>query len=75
VQRQVADDHLVGGGAAQLAGKAVVVEPHTRVRLPRVLVNLGGLAEALGEACRADLLAEHTGSRGFRVGERSSRLS
>jgi hypothetical protein len=29
----------------------------------------------LGEACRADLPAKHTGSRGSGVGERSSRLS
>jgi hypothetical protein len=66
VQQQVADDHFVGGGAAQLAGQAVVVEPHTRVCVPRVLVHRGGLAEVLGEARRVDLLAEHTGSRGLR---------
>jgi hypothetical protein len=66
VQWQVADDYFIGGGTAQLARQEVVVEPYTRVRLPRVFVDRGGLAEALGEACRADLLAEHTGPRGFR---------
>jgi hypothetical protein len=66
VQRQVADDDLVGGGPAQLARQAIVVESHTRVRLPRVLIDRGGLAEALGEARRADLPAEHVGSRGLR---------
>jgi hypothetical protein len=34
VQQQVADDHFVSGGAAQLAGRAVVVEPQSRVCLP-----------------------------------------
>jgi hypothetical protein len=66
VQRQVADDDFVGGGSAQLACQAVVVEPYTGVRLPRVLVDRRGLAEALRKARRADLLAEHTGSREFR---------
>jgi hypothetical protein len=66
VQRQVADDYFVGGGTAQLARQAVVVAPYTRVRLPRVFVDRGRLAEALGEALRADLPAEHTGPRGFR---------
>jgi hypothetical protein len=65
VQRQVADDGLVGGGSAQLACQAIVVEPHTGVRLPRVLVDQRGLAEALRKARRADLPAEHTGSRGL----------
>jgi hypothetical protein len=65
VQWQVADNHRIGGGTAQLAGSAVVLKPHTRVRLPRVLVYRGGLAEALGEARRADLPAEHAGSWGF----------
>jgi hypothetical protein len=37
-----------------------------RVRLPRVFVDRGGLVEALGEARRADLLAEHMGPQGFR---------
>jgi hypothetical protein len=66
VQRQIGDDDLVGGGSAQLACQAVVVEPYTGVRLPRVLVNRRGLAEALREAHSADLPAEYTGSRGFR---------
>jgi hypothetical protein len=66
VQRQVADDILVGGGSAQLTCQAVLVEPYTGVCLPRVLVDRRGLAEALREARRADLPAEHTGSRGFR---------
>jgi hypothetical protein len=66
VQWQVADDDLIGGGPAQLACQAVVVEPHTRVRLPRVLVDPRGLAEALREARRVDLPAEHTGPRGLR---------
>jgi hypothetical protein len=66
VQRQVADDHLVGGGSAQLACQAVVVEPYTGVRLPRVLDDRRGLAEALREARRADLLAERAGPRGLR---------
>jgi hypothetical protein len=34
VRRQVADDDLIGGGATQLACQAIIVEPHTRVRLP-----------------------------------------
>jgi hypothetical protein len=65
VQRQVADDDLVGGGAAQLVRQAVVVEPDMRIRLPCVLDDRCGLAEALREARRADLSAEHTGSRGL----------
>jgi hypothetical protein len=66
VQRQVADDDLIGGGSTQLTCQAVVVEPYTGVNLPRVLVDQRGLAEALREARRADLPAEHTGSRGLR---------
>jgi hypothetical protein len=69
VQRQVADDDLVGGGSAQLARQAVVVEPHTGTRLPCVLVDRRGLAEALRKAHRADLLAEHAGPGGSGVGE------
>jgi hypothetical protein len=65
VQRQVADDDFVGGGSAQLACQAVVVEPYAGVHLPVVFVDRRGLAEALGEARRADLPAEHTGSRGL----------
>jgi hypothetical protein len=38
VQRQVTDDDLVGGGPAQLACQAIVIEPHTRVCFPCVLV-------------------------------------
>jgi hypothetical protein len=66
VQWQVADDGFVGGGSAQLTCQAVVIEPYTGVRLPRVLVDRRGLAEALWKAHRADLPAEHTGSRGLR---------
>jgi hypothetical protein len=44
VQRQVADDNLVGGGSVQLTRQAIVIEPHTRVRLPRVFVDRGKLA-------------------------------
>jgi hypothetical protein len=46
--------------------KAVVVEPHAGVRLPVVLDDGRGLAEALGERRRADLPAEHTGPWGLR---------
>jgi hypothetical protein len=66
VQWQVADDDLVGGGSTQLACQAVVIEPHAGVRHPRVLVDRRGLAEALRKARRADLPAEHTGSRWLR---------
>jgi hypothetical protein len=66
VQGEVTDDNLVGGGPAKLTRQAVVVEPYVGVRLPVVLVNRRGLAEALGEARRADLPAEHTGSRWLR---------
>jgi hypothetical protein len=59
VQRQVADDDLVGGGSTQLARQAMVVEPYAGVRLPDVLVDRCGLAEALREARGADLPAEH----------------
>jgi hypothetical protein len=66
VQWQVADDELVGASSAQLACQEIVVDPPTRVRHTRVLVDRGGLAEALREARRADLPAEHTGPRGLR---------
>jgi hypothetical protein len=66
MQGEVTDDNLVGGGPAQLAHQAVVVEPHAGVRLPVVLDDRRGLTEALGEAHRADLPAEHAGSRGLR---------
>jgi hypothetical protein len=66
VQGEVADDDLVTGGSAQLARKAVIVEPHTGVRLPVVLDDGRGLTEALGKGRRADLPAEHAGSRRFR---------
>jgi hypothetical protein len=66
VQRQVADDDLVGGGSAQLTCQTVVVEPYAGVCFPRVFVDRRGLAEALREARHADLPAEHTGSRGLR---------
>jgi hypothetical protein len=65
VQRQVADDDLIGGSSAQLACHAVVIEPYAGVRLSRVVVDRRGLAEALREAHRVDLPAEHTGSRGL----------
>jgi hypothetical protein len=58
---QVAYDDLVAGGPARLARQAVVVEPHAGIRLPVVLDDGRGLAEALGEGRRADLSAEHTG--------------
>jgi hypothetical protein len=59
------DDDLVGGGSAQLACNAIVVEPYTGVHLPRVLVDRRGLAEALREARLTDLPAEHAGPRGL----------
>jgi hypothetical protein len=75
VQRQVADDHLVGGGVAQLADQAVVVETYVWVCLPRVLVDRGGLAEALGKlAVRISRLNTRVpGGSGVR--EQSSQLS
>jgi hypothetical protein len=75
VQRQVADDHFVSGGTAQLAGQAVIVEPHARVRLPRVLVDRGGLAEALGKLVVQISRLNTRVPRGSGIGERSSRLS
>jgi hypothetical protein len=66
VQGEVADDSLVAGGSAQLTRQAVVVEPHTGVRLPVVLDDRRGLAEVLGEGRHADLPAEHAGSQGLR---------
>jgi hypothetical protein len=66
VQGEVADDNLVVGGPVHLTCQTVVVEPHAGVRLPVVLDDHCGLAEALGEALRADLPAEHAGSRWFR---------
>jgi hypothetical protein len=60
------DDDLIGSGAAQLTRQTVVIEPHTGVRIPCVLVDGRGLTEALRKACRADLPAEHTGPRGLR---------
>jgi hypothetical protein len=66
VQRHPADDDLVGGGSAQLACQAIVIEPHTGIRFPRVLVDRRGLAEELREARRAHLPAEHAGPRGLR---------
>jgi hypothetical protein len=49
VQGEVADDDLVTGGPAQLARKAVVVEPYAGVCFPVVLGDGRGLAEALGK--------------------------
>jgi hypothetical protein len=66
VQGEVADDSLIAGGSAQLTRQAVVVEPHTGVRLPVVLDNCRGLTEALGKGRHADFPAEHTSSRGLR---------
>jgi hypothetical protein len=66
MQWEVADDHRIAGGAAQLTSQAVVVEPQLWVCFPCVLGDGGRLAEALGDVRRADLLAEHAGSRGFR---------
>jgi hypothetical protein len=75
VQGNVTDDNLVGGGSAQLACQAVVVEPYAGVRLPIVLVDRRGLAEALGElAVRISRLNTRVPG-GSGVGERSSRLS
>jgi hypothetical protein len=66
VQRQVTDEDFVGGGPAQLARQAIVVEPYAGVCLPIVFVDRRGLAEALREARRADLPTERAGSRGLR---------
>jgi hypothetical protein len=66
VQGEVTDDNLVDGGPTQLICQTTVVEPHAGVCLPIVLDDRRGLAEALGEARRADLPAEHTGSRWLR---------
>jgi hypothetical protein len=65
VQRQVADDDLIGGGSAQLARQAVAIEPQTGIRLPCVLVDRHGLAEAWGKLAM-DLPAKHAGPRGLR---------
>jgi hypothetical protein len=75
VQGEVADDDLVTGGPAHLARQAVVVEPHTGIRLPVVLDNRCRLAEALGEGHRADLPLNTRVPGGSDVGERSSSLS
>jgi hypothetical protein len=40
VQRQVADDDLIGGGSAQLACQAIVVEPHTRGSVSPVYLSI-----------------------------------
>jgi hypothetical protein len=75
VQRQIADNHRISGGTAQLTGQAVVVEPHTGACLPRVLVDRGGLSEALGKlSVRISRLNTRVPA-GSGVGERSSRLS
>jgi hypothetical protein len=66
VHWQVADDDLVGGGAAQLARQVIIIEPYSRVRLPCVLVDRGGLVEALRKSRYEDLPAEHAGPRRFR---------
>jgi hypothetical protein len=60
-----ADDHRISAGATQLASQAVVVESYARIRLPSVLVDGGGLSEALGETRRANLPAEHAGFQEF----------
>ena len=49
VKGKVADDDRVISRAAQLARQAVVVEPETGIRLPRVLGECGGLPKAWGK--------------------------
>jgi hypothetical protein len=49
VQRQVADNHHISGGAAQLTGQAVVVKPHTRVHLPMYLSTKVGRRKSWGK--------------------------
>jgi hypothetical protein len=75
LQRQVAHGDFVGGGPAQLARQAIVVEPHTRVRLPVYLSIEVGWRKRWGKlAVRISRLnARVPGGSG--VGERSSRLS
>jgi hypothetical protein len=75
VQGEVADDSLVAGGSAQLTRQAVVVEPHTRVRLPVVLDDCRGLAEALGRVVVRISRLNTRVPGGSGVGERSSSLS
>jgi hypothetical protein len=74
VQRQVADNHHISGGTAQLASQAVVVEPYPRVCLPRVLGDGGGLAEALGKFAVLISRLNTRVPRGSGVGQRSSQL-
>jgi hypothetical protein len=50
---------------SSVACQAKIVDPHTRVHLPPVFVDRGGLVEALREARCTDLLAEHTGPWGL----------
>jgi hypothetical protein len=69
VQRHPADDDLVGGGSAQLACQAIVIEPHTGIRFPRVLVDRRGKL-----VVRISRLNTRVPG-GSGVGERSSQLS
>jgi hypothetical protein len=77
-QRQVADKHRVGGGAAQLARQAVIAEPYPGVRFPRVaeyLVMVVGWRKHWG---KLDMRISRLNTRvpgGSSIGERSSRLS
>jgi hypothetical protein len=75
VQRQVADDDLVGGGSAQLACQAVVVE-HTRgsVSLFYLSIDVGWQKRWGNLAVRISRLNTRVPG-GSGVGERSSRLS
>jgi hypothetical protein len=75
VQGEVADDNLVAGGSAQLTRQAVVVEPHTGVRLPVVLDDHRGLAEVLGKVVVRISRLNTRVPGGSGVGERSSSLS
>jgi hypothetical protein len=49
VQGEVADDSLVAGGSTQLARQAVVVQPHTGVRLPVVFEIVVGWRKRWGK--------------------------
>jgi hypothetical protein len=75
VQGEVADDSFVAGGSTHLTRQAVVVEPHTGVRLPVVFDDRRGLAEALGEVARRISRLNTRVPGGSGVGERSSSLS
>jgi hypothetical protein len=75
VQRQVADDDLIGGGSAQLTCQAIVVEPYTGVRLPVYLtMDVGWRKRREKLAVRISRLNTRVPG-GSSVSERSSRLS